>query len=145
METQTFTPSRTTSQPVPTPDAESAPFWDNARRHVLSVQRCDGCGLHRFPATTYCPGCRSAQMQWVPCSGRGEVFSWIVVRHPVPAAAYKTEVPYIVALITLEEGPRMVSNIVDCPSDEVRANMPVQVDFTERDGFVLPVFRRLAE
>jgi len=138
---QTTTTPRTTTQPVPTPDSESAPFWNNARAGVLSVQRCEACGLNRFPATTYCPRCRSAQMQWVPCSGRGEIFSWIVVRHPVPAAAYKSEVPYVVALVTLEEGPRIVSNIVGCPPADIRANMPVQVGFTERDGVVLPVFR----
>lgn len=138
---QTMPATRTTMQPVPKPDSESAPFWDNARAGVLSVQRCESCGLHRLPATTYCPGCRSAQMQWVPCSGRGKIFSWIVVRHPVPAAAYASEVPYVVALVTLEEGPRMVSNIVDCASSDIHADMPVQVGFTERDGFALPVFR----
>ncbi len=145
METLIATPPATSSgKPVPTPDSESAPFWNSTRHGVLSVQNCDECGHLRFPATTYCPRCRSAAMHWVPCSGRGKVFSWIVVHHPVPAAAYKDDVPYVVAIVTLDEGPRIVSNVVGCPPAEIHADMPVQVEFTQRDGVVLPVFRRTA-
>ncbi len=74
----------------------------------------------------------------------GRVYSWIVVRHPVPADVYRAEVPYVVALIDLREGCRMVSNIVDCDPEKITAQMPVQVTFRESGAFKLPVFRAAA-
>ena len=133
-----------TNKPVPTPDSESAPFWAACARHELQVQRCGACGTHRFPATTYCPKCQSSSMEWVPSTGGGKVFSWVVVHHPVPKEAYAGDVPYVVALITLDEGPRMVSNILSCAPSEVKADMRVQVTFQERDGFSLPMFKPAA-
>ncbi len=139
-----MTTTVTTDKPVPTPDSESAPFWAAAARHQLQVQRCRTCGTHRLPATTYCAQCQSSDSEWVDSTGRGRVFSWIVVHHPVPKAAYAGEVPYVVALITLDEGPRIVSNIVGCASADIHADMPVEVTFEDRDGVSLPIFKAMA-
>lgn len=130
------------SKPLPVPDPESAPFWEAAGRGQLMIQRCNACGTVRFPATTYCPSCRSDDYGWVNASGRGRVFSWIVVRHPVPASAYKNDVPYVVALVTLDEGPRMVANIIGCAPDSITADMRVSVSFADAaEGFKIPVFQ----
>jgi uncharacterized OB-fold protein len=129
-------------KPVPAPDADSRPFWDGCRDHKLMVQRCTECETFRFPPHRFCPHCRSEQREWVEASGKGEVFSWIVVVHPVPREVYAGDVPYVVSLINLDEGVRIVSNIIDCDPHAVEAGMRVEVAFQPaRDDIVLPVFR----
>lgn len=129
-------------KPLPAPDPESAPFWEGAKQHRLLIVRCSACGTHRFPATSFCPSCQSPELQWVPASGRGKVFSWIVVRHPVPRDVYAQDVPYVVALVTLEEGPRITTNIVGCATDAVFADMPVTVTFKDvTPEITLPQFK----
>ncbi len=128
-------------KPLPSPDSESAPFWQGCREGKLLIQRCGGCGQHRFPPTDFCPSCRSQDSAWVESSGRGRVFSWIVVRHPVPKDVYADEVPYVVAIVVLEEGVRLVSNLVEIAPEAVTADMPVEVRFkAAADEIVLPVF-----
>lgn len=128
-------------KPLPVPDADSAPFWEGCRAHELRLQQCTACGTHRFPAGAVCPRCNSREARWVRASGRGTVFSWIVVRHPVPADVYAADVPYTVALIDLAEGVRMVSNIAGCAPEAVRAGMAVQVRFDDvTAGITLPRF-----
>lgn len=132
----------TYAKPLPEPDIESRPFWDAAREHRLVIQRCLDCGAHRFPAATFCAACRSDRSEWVQASGKGRVFSWIVVNHPVPKDVYGPDVPYVVALVTLEEGVRLVSNIVGCDPSAVVADMPVRVTFDDvTDKISLPRFR----
>ncbi len=131
-------------RPLPGPDPVSQPFWDGCARHELLLQRCAGCGKHRFPPGPVCTDCGGAEVDWVPVSGRGTVYSWIVVHHPVPRESFEGEVPYVVALIALAEGVRMASNVVGCPPDAVRAGMAVQVVFDDvADGVSLPKFRPL--
>ena len=128
-------------KPVPEADPDSAPFWAGCREGRLLLQRCADCRAFRYPPASRCAACGSVGSEWVEASGRGRVFSWIVVRHPVPKDVYSDDIPYVVALVTLEEGPRIATNVVDCPPEAVRAEMPVRVDFRERDSVVLPVFR----
>ena len=125
------------SLPLPSPDALTRPFWDACRRGVLEVSGCRGCG-HRFlPAAPCCPRCWSDEVTPSGVSGRGRVFSFAVYRrtyHPgMPA-------PYVVALIELDEGPRLVSNVVGCEPEEVDVDMPVRVVFEEVENFMLPRF-----
>ena len=127
-------------KPIPEADPDSAPFWAGCREGKLLLQRCADCRAFRYPPASRCAACGSATSEWVAASGRGRVFSWIVVRHPVPKDVYGDEVPYVVALVTLEEGPRMATNIVGCPPEAVQADMAVTVSFRERDGVTLPVF-----
>lgn len=116
-------------RPMPEPDADSASFWAGLNEGRLLLQRCSGCGRFRFPPGEACPDCLSREAAWVPACGRGRVYSWIVVRHPIPRQIFADEVPYVVALIDLEEGVRLASNIVDIEPDAVCDGMPVEVVF----------------
>src|SRR5438477_11198527 len=117
------------------------PFWDAARRHQLVVQCCDGCGLRRFPARDICSRCLSRDAMWVPVSGRGTIFSWAVM-HQVYHPGFASEVPYALVVVALDEGARLVSNLVGCPPDAIRADMPVEAVFEDvtPEG-TLPKFR----
>jgi uncharacterized OB-fold protein len=130
------------AKPMPVPDAESRPFWEGCREHRLRIERCADCATARFPPASLCPHCRSGRSEWITASGRGTVFSWIVVRHPVPKDIYAPEVPYVVALVELEEGVRMPTNLVGCAPEAIRAGMPVEVVFEDVSADItLPRFR----
>lgn len=129
------------TRPMPVPDEDSAPFWEGCRQNRLRIQRCADCDTPRFPARRHCAACGSDASIWTDATGKGTVYSWIVVNHPVPSEVFAPEVPYVVALVDLEEGVRMPTNIVETPPDQVKAEMPVEVLFTEIDGTVLPRFR----
>jgi uncharacterized OB-fold protein len=129
------------TKPIPAPDSDSAPFWDACKEHRLTVQRCRSCGTLRFPPNRTCADCRSTDMEWTGVSGRATLYSWIVVRHPVPREVYAGDVPYVVALVDLEEGVRMVSNLEGCAPEKVESGMPLEVVFQAgQGGFVLPKF-----
>jgi uncharacterized OB-fold protein len=130
------------AKPLPVPDADSRPFWEGCHHHKLLIMRCNRCGQVRFPPTTFCSRCQAHEHLWIESTGRGRVFSWIVVRHPVPQEVYAEDVPYIVAVVELEEGVRIPSNIIDCTPELVRAGLPVHVVFRDvNDQISLPVFR----
>jgi uncharacterized OB-fold protein len=129
------------NKPLPYLDPESRPFWEGAKAHKLLLVQCRSCKTHRFPPTTFCAKCSSDAYDWVEAKGTGKVFSWIVVRHPVPKEVYAAEVPYIVALIALDEGVRMTSNIIDCKPEDVTADMRVSVTFRDvTPEITLPAF-----
>jgi uncharacterized protein len=129
-------------KPLPVPDNETRPFWDGCRDHKLTIQKCSACGTFRFPPGPYCAACRSKAVDWIEASGRGKIFSWIVVEHPIPKDVYGSDVPYVVAVVELEEGVRMVSNIVGCDPYSVSAEMPVRVQFDRvNETITLPRFR----
>jgi len=133
------------AKPLPVADAETQPFWDGCRHGKLMLQRCTRCGHVRFPPTHFCSKCRSADHAWVESDGYGKVFSWIVVHHPVPRDVY-ADVPYIVALVTLDEGVRIPSNIVGIAPNKVRADMRVRVTFRPAtDEITLPLFEAVPE
>lgn len=131
----------TYAKPLPVADVETRPFWDACRQGKLMLQRCTHCGHHRFPPTYFCSKCQSAGHEWIESKGRGRVFSWIIVRHPVPREVYDADVPYVVALIELDEGVRITSNIVGIAPEKVTADMPVRVIFRQAtDEVTLPLF-----
>ena len=130
------------AKPVPVADADSEPFWAACRDGALRLQRCTDCGAFRYPPAARCADCGSDEAKWTELSGRGKVFSWITVTHPVPKDMFAADVPYVVALIDLEEGVRMASNIVGCAPDDVTPEMAVEVVFDQvSDGVTLPKFR----
>lgn len=132
----------TATKPTPQGDAALAPFLDAARHQHLVVQRCRGCGTLRFPAREICSTCLAAEADWVPVKGHGEVFTFNVM-HQVYHPGFAAEVPYVVAMVQLEEGPRLVTNVVDCPPHEMRIGLPVEVVFDAVTPEVtLPKFRR---
>jgi uncharacterized OB-fold protein len=128
-------------KPLPTITAANRPFWDAAREGKLVMQQCGECSHVRFPISHVCPRCLSYEFAWRTLSGRGEIFSYVVY-HQVYSAAFKQDVPYNVAMIQLEEGPRMFSNIVGVSNDLPKVGDAVKVDFEKvTDVVTLPRFR----
>ena len=130
------------SYPFPEPTGLTKPFWDACQKQELRVASCVGCGHLFMPGAPNCPRCWSDDLDLDLVSGRGEIFSFVVYRrtyHPaIPA-------PYVVALIQLDEGPRLVSNVVGCDPETLRIGMPVAVCFQAEDGFMLPRFKLRGE
>ena len=129
------------AKPLPTLTEENLPFWRACREGRLSLQRCGQCDTIRYPISHVCPHCLSAEFSWADMSGRGEVFSFIVF-HRAYHDGFKADVPYNVALIQLEEGPRMFSNIVGTPNDRVMIGDAVEAVFDPATPEVtIPRFR----
>jgi uncharacterized protein len=106
------------------------PFWEAAKRHELRMQRCPNCGYVRYPPAPRCPECLEENDDWVLLSGRGKVWSFSIYHH-VFNQTFKEEIPYNIALVELEEGPRLLTNIVGIPNDKLRVDMPVEVAFDD--------------
>jgi hypothetical protein len=129
------------AKPLPQISPDMAPFFEAAHRHELVVQRCTGCGALRFPARPICSRCLGREAEWVPASGRGTVFSFAIM-HQAMHPGFAAEVPYAVVVIELDEGVRLLSNLVDCPTSDVRIGMPVEVVFDDvTPDVTLPKFR----
>ncbi len=129
------------AKPLPEITPVMAPFWAAARRHELVVQRCRGCGTRRFPARDICSRCLSREADWASVTGRGTIFSFAIM-HQVYHPGFADAVPYAVVVVELEEGARMISNVVDCPVGEIAIGMPVEVVFEDVTREVtLPKFR----
>lgn len=127
--------------PLPQETEENRPFWESARRHALRLQKCTSCDTYRYPVAPYCPECLSEDAEWVPVSGKATVFGFTIIHqryHPY----FADKVPYNVAVVELEEGPKLVTNIVDIANENIRIGMPVTITYQEVvDGFTLPKFR----
>ncbi len=117
-------------KPIPSITPEMRPFFAAAKRHELVVQRCKGCGTHRFPAREICSQCLSEESEWVKVSGRGEVFSFNVM-HQIYHPGFADEVPYAVIVVKLAEGAKMTSNLVGLQPHEIKIGMPVKVVFED--------------
>ncbi len=117
--------------PVPRPNADSKPYWDAARDSRLLIRLCKACGQRHFMPRFLCPHCWSTDLEWVEASGRGTVHSYTIVRR-APLVSYEHRVPYVVALIDLEEGPRMMSNIVGPEALDTQVGSAVEVCFEDR-------------
>ena len=124
--------------PVPRPSDLSKPHWDACKRHELLVQRCGNCSSYLFPPAVVCTQCLSGTFSWVKSSGRGSIYSFTIVYRPQRP---EFDTPYIVAIIELEEGWHMLSNIVDCDIAQVKIGLPVEVTFSPRGEHVLPMFK----
>jgi uncharacterized OB-fold protein len=126
-------------RPAPILTEDNAAFWDAADEGRLVAQRCAKCGRLRHPPRPMCPECNSLEVDVTTLSGRGVVYSYAVLHHPQhPAFEY----PVLAALIDLDEGIRLVSNLVGVEPDEIRIGLPVHVEFVSTDGeHRVPVFR----
>ena len=113
---------------------ETTVYWESAKNGKLLVKTCKACGkLHYYPRTI-CPHCLSSDTDWVEASGKGTIYTYSVMR--------RTETPYVIAYVTLEEGVTMLSNIVECDVDGVAVGQTVEVVFRDtQGGHSLPVFR----
>jgi len=125
--------------PVPHASSQlSRPFWQGCQSGELRYQRCAACGLANFPPTENCRQCLSAELAWKQSSGRGEIYSWTVVHRPVTA---EFEPPYAPAIVTLDEGYQMLTNVVGVSPDDLAIGMRVHVQFHAVGGEVtLPYF-----
>jgi uncharacterized OB-fold protein len=126
---------------LPRPTPESAPFWQGCRDHKLLLQYCTTCGTHQFYPRVICANCMSEQLEWREASGRGTVETYTIVTRAV-SEAYAADAPYVIALITLEEGPRMMSNVIGCDVENVKCGIAVEVVFERwSDEITMPKFR----
>jgi uncharacterized OB-fold protein len=116
------------------------PFFEAAKEHRLIIQRCGACKEHQFYPRKICVHCGSPDVDWVDASGRGRVHTFTVI-HQQGMPGWREEVPYVAAVIDLEEGVRMTSNVVECDPKDVTIEMPVQVTFVDEGTYVLPRFR----
>lgn len=131
------------SRPIPVPTPETQHFWDGTREGELRLQRCDDCAHVYFPPRPFCPACSSRSVSVFAASGRGQLASYVINERPHKAF----DGPYAIALVDLEEGPRMMSNIVDCPQtpQALQLDMPLEVTFEVlSDEIHLPLFRPVA-
>ena len=126
---------------LPRPGPETQAWWRSCKEHRLMIQRCARCGAFQFYPRVVCSSCMSSRVEWIQSGGRGEILTFTVCRIPV-AEAYAPDVPYVVALIRLDEGPTMMSNVVECDPETVATGMPVEVIFEEwSDEISMPQFR----
>ncbi|MBU1357993.1 MAG: Zn-ribbon domain-containing OB-fold protein [Gammaproteobacteria bacterium] len=133
------------AKPLPTLTDENQPFWEACREGRLSLQKCSACGHLRYPIAICCPRCLSGEAEWTTLSGRGTVFS-VVVFHRAYHPGFKDDVPYNVAMIQLDEGPRMYSNVVGVPNDRVRIGDAVEAVFDAvTPEITIPRFRLRAD
>ncbi len=131
-------------KPLPTITDENREFWDGAKRGKLRMQCCSDCGHIRFPISFVCPECLSYDAKWVDLSGRGEVFSYIVF-YQLYNKAFAPDLPYNVALVQLDEGPRIYSNIVGVDNDDVRVGDRIEAVFDAvTPEITIPKFRLIS-
>ncbi|HUI28311.1 MAG TPA: Zn-ribbon domain-containing OB-fold protein [Candidatus Kryptonia bacterium] len=128
--------------PIPKPTPETKPFWEAAKQRKLRIQRCRDCAQHYFYPRPLCPHCLSRNVEWIEASGRGTLHSF-VINHRAPRGFPATG-PFIIGIVQLDEGPKMMSNIVGIAADpkQLRCDMPVEVVFEDiTDEITLPKFK----
>lgn len=128
-------------RPLPSPNPLTAPYWQAARQGELTLPRCTVCArFHSYPRVA-CPHCGCRHLAWQPVAGRGEVYSFTVVNR-APSKGFEELVPYVVAVIALDEGPHLMTRLVQIVPADVRIGMRVQVVFERQDDeTTLPVFK----
>ena len=125
---------------APKPTPETAPYWEAANRGELQIQQCNVCSRHYFYPRTACPHCGSTDVTWVTVSGRGRLHTYLINHRPAPG--FEDAAPYAIAVVELEEGPRMMANIVGVSNtpEELELDMSLEVRFEPRGEQMVPVF-----
>ena len=118
------------AKPLPHPTPLTQPFWDAAKAHRLALQRCASCSQYIYYPRAVCPHCGGGELEWKDVSGQGTVYSYTIARRPT-ARPFAPDVPYVIAIVELAEGPHMTTNVVECSPDEVRVGMAVEVAFED--------------
>ncbi|MGY1752478.1 Zn-ribbon domain-containing OB-fold protein [Blastococcus sp. SYSU D01042] len=123
-------------EPLPTPD--TAPYWEGAAAGELRIQQCTSCTRHYFYPRPFCPNCGSAEVEWRVTSGRATLVSYVINHRPIPPA----DQPLVIALVQLEEGPRMMTNVVGVEPlpENLPLDLPLRVTFEQRGEHSIPVF-----
>jgi uncharacterized OB-fold protein len=131
---------RANIEPLPVPTPISQPFWDGTRQHRLLLQRCEARHVFYY-ARSHCPQCLSNRLEWFDASGKGSLYSFTVARRPT-SPDFEQDVPYVIAVVELDEGPRMTSRLVEVDPDAVGIGMRLEVVFDDvTDEITLPYFR----
>ncbi len=129
-------------RPIPKPTPETAEFWAGARRQELRIQRCRACGRAYFFPRPFCPHCSSRDVEWFTASGRGRLYSYVINHRPPPG--FQDAAPYVIAIVELEEGPRMMSNVVGVEPvpERLPADLPLEVTWEQlSDEITVPLWR----
>ena len=126
-------------RPLPVPNPTTQPYFDAAKAHRLDLQRCPRDGYFFYPRSR-CPKCLGDDWEWETVSGRGEVHAFTIDRigHD---PALGPMAPFAIAIVELEEGPRMTANVVDCPIEDVKVGMPLEACYLDVDGETIVQFR----
>ena len=128
------------TKPLPQPDGASAAYWEAAANGTLLVQECPTCGHRQLYPRALCTSC-GGDPEWITASGRGTVHTFTVIRQ-MGMRGFREELPYVVAMVELEEGPLMMGNVTGCDPDLVRIGMPVEVYFVRAEEAIgIPLWR----
>lgn len=129
------------NKPLPKPYTDTAPYWEAARQQQLLIQKCLDCGLYQFYPRGVCKSCLSSSLSWFQAAGRGTIYSF-TVNYRAPHPGFVDDLPFVTAIVELQEGVRMMTNIVQCNPEQVTIGMPVRVVFEQvTEAVTLPKFR----
>ncbi|CAN5756357.1 hypothetical protein BH23PSE1_BH23PSE1_00210 [soil metagenome] len=120
--------AKSSGKPIPEESKVAKPYWDAARRGELQIQRCASCGLHRHYPQLVCPQCHSLEVAWVRAGGNGHLHSWTIAHHAFHPA-FADEVPYVLATVELEEGPRVLCRLEGIEAEALRPGLPLAGSF----------------
>jgi uncharacterized OB-fold protein len=118
------------AKPLPHIDEEMRPWWEAAQRHELYIQKCRDCGDLRFHPRALCTSCMSSRTEWVKSGGRGKIYTYTVTNQN-GSAGFRDSLPYVLAWVELDEGVKLLTNIVDCPPARVKIDIPVEAVFDD--------------
>jgi uncharacterized OB-fold protein len=127
-------------KPLPIIDPDTAPYWKASTEHRLLIKHCRDCSQHHFYPRELCPHCHSDAVDWVQAKGTGSIYSFTIARRPA-GPAFKPDAPYVVAIVALDEGPRMMTNITGSPPESIRIGQRVVVAYEDiNEDVSLPKF-----
>jgi uncharacterized OB-fold protein len=136
--------SESQSKPIPLPDETTRPFWEGAKHRQLVIQRCVTCGYYNHPPRIICDVCLSQELRFEPVSGRGRIYTFTVM-HQQDVPGFESEAPFINIVVELIEQPKLliVSNLPISARERVLIGAPVEVEFEDRNGVIVPQFRTI--
>ncbi len=134
---------RANQRPLPDVTSIDKSFWEAAKKGKLVLQECGNCGAVQWYPKPWCADCGSLDVGWTESKGRGTVYSFTIPRRVMDnSPVFESQIPFIIAIVELEEGPRMYSNIIECKPEQASIGMPVEVVFEKAtDEIQLPKFR----
>lgn len=128
---------------LPVPNDETQPFWDSLKQHKMKLPRCKNCSQYHMYPRSHCPNCFSWDIEWVEASGKGKLYTYAIQYRP-QGPGFQDEVPYITALVQLDEGPRLMTNLVEVEADpaKLKCDSPVEIVYDDvTDEITLAKFR----
>jgi uncharacterized OB-fold protein len=130
------------NKPLPEPTPETKEFWDSLKQHSIRIQRCQDCRDFYFYPRPFCPNCYSSNVAWENVSGKGKLETYVINHRPAPG--FQDDAPYVIAVVTLDEGPRMMTNLVNVePEPEhLPVDLPLEIVYDDvTDEITLPKFQ----